>query len=183
MELILEKYNDTQIAKAKKIKAIIFDVDGVLTNGGIIYSNSGDEQKIFNVKDGQIMKHLRAHNFLTGAITGRVSELVDRRCKELKLDFHYQDIRDKYGVFQTILDNYNLKEEEVAYIGDDIIDLKIIKHAGLGICPADAIEYVKPYADIITAKKGGEGVLRESADFILAAQGLLENIVLDYEGH
>ncbi|MEX2336043.1 MAG: HAD hydrolase family protein [Fulvivirga sp.] len=181
MELILKKYNESQIARAKKIKAIIFDVDGVLTSGGIIYSNSGDEQKIFNVKDGQIMKHLRANNFLIGAITGRTSALVDRRCKELRLDFHYQDVRDKFAVYQNILREHNLEEEEVAYIGDDIIDLKIIKHAGLGITPADAIEYVKPYADIVTDKKGGEGVIREAADFILAAQGLLEGIVLGYE--
>lgn len=180
MEIILKKYSQSQIAKARKVRAIIFDVDGVLTNGGIIYTNQGDELKIFNVKDGQIMKHLRVHGIIIGAITGRVSELVDRRCKELKLDFHYQNVKDKLDVYQQILKEYSLQTDEVAYIGDDIIDLRLIKEAGLGIAPADALEYVKSYADVVTEKNGGEGVVREAADFILASQGLLEGVVESY---
>ncbi|ELR70579.1 3-deoxy-D-manno-octulosonate 8-phosphate phosphatase [Fulvivirga imtechensis AK7] len=180
MEIILKKYSQSQIAQAKKIRALIFDVDGVLTNGGIIYTNSGDELKVFNVKDGQIIKHLRDHKIIIGAITGRTSELVDRRCKELKLDFHYQNVKDKFAVYQEVLKKYQLRDEEVAYIGDDIIDLKLIKQAGLGIAPADALEYVKSHADVVTEKGGGDGVVREAADFILAAQRVLEDLVNKY---
>lgn len=180
MEIILKKYSQSQIDKARKIKALIFDVDGVLTNGGIIYSNSGDEQKVFNVKDGQIIKHLKSNHLIIGAITGRTSELVARRCEELKLDFFYQHVKDKFAVYNKILEEYNLSDDQVAYIGDDIIDLKLIKYAGLGVAPADALEYVKAYADVITEKSGGEGVVRETADFILASQGLLDEIVKSY---
>lgn len=180
MEIILKKYSQSQIDKARKIKAIIFDVDGVLTNGGIIYTNSGDELKVFNVKDGQIIKHLKTNNLIIGAITGRTSELVARRCEELKLDFFYQHVKDKFAVYNDVLEKYKLSDDQVAYIGDDIIDLKLIKYAGLGVAPADALEYVKGYADLVTEKKGGDGVVRETADFILASQGLLEEIVKSY---
>lgn len=180
MEIILKKYTQFQISKAKKIRAVVFDVDGVLTNGGIIYTNNGDELKVFNVKDGQIIKHLKAHKILVGAITGRTSALVDRRCKELNLNFHYQNVNDKFAVYQEVLKKYQLRDEEVAYIGDDIIDLKLIKQAGLGIAPADALEYVRAHADVVTEKGGGDGVVREAADFILAAQGVMEQVLNNY---
>ncbi|UII24828.1 HAD-IIIA family hydrolase [Fulvivirga maritima] len=181
MEIILKKYTQSQIEKAKNIKAFIFDVDGVLTDGGIVYSNSGDETKVFNVKDGAIIKHLRNSGLIVGAITGRESALVERRCKELKLDFFYQGIKDKFEVYKNILSEYNLSDEQVAYIGDDIIDLKVIINAGLGIAPADGVEYIKAQADLITEKGGGSGVVREAADFILSAQGFLENIINQYK--
>lgn len=180
MEIILKKYSQSQIAMAKHIKAIVFDVDGVLTNGGIIYTNSGDELKIFNVRDGQIIKHLKRNDIILGAITGRTSALVARRCQELDLDFFYQDVKDKFAVYEEVIKKYELEEVQVAYIGDDIIDLKPLKYCGLGIAPADAPEYVKTYADVVTDARGGEGVLREAADFILASQGLLRGVIENY---
>ena len=180
METILKKYDTQLIAKASKIKALIFDVDGVLTDGGIIYTNSGDELKQFNVKDGQIIKHLKNNNIIVGAITGRDSALVARRCEELKLDFVYQKAKDKYSVYQQILNDYKLTSSEVAYIGDDVIDMKVIREVGLGVTPADAIEYVKEYADMVALNNGGHGVVRETADLILAAQGLLNDVIESY---
>ncbi|WP_297443791.1 HAD hydrolase family protein [Sulfurimonas sp.] len=163
--------------KAKLIKAIVFDVDGVLTDGGIIYDNAGMEIKRFNVKDGQIISHLKKAGFVVGAITGRDSQVVKNRCEELKLDFHYHGSSDKLVQYEKIKENYSLKDEQIAYIGDDIIDLGILSRCGLGATPQDARSYMKENVDYVTPSKGGEGALRDFADMILDAQDLLESII------
>lgn len=164
--------------RAKNIKAIVFDVDGVLTDGGIIYDNSGMEYKRFNVKDGQIISHLKNAGFIVGAITGRDSQVVKDRCKELKLDFHYHGSSDKLVQYEKIKETYLLKDKEIAYMGDDIIDLSILCRCGFSATPNDAREYIKKYADYIAPSNGGDGALRDMADFILDKQGLLEQLVL-----
>lgn len=181
MESILIRYNSEIIDKAAKVRALIFDVDGVLTDGGIIYTNSGDELKKFNVKDGQIIQHLIKNNIIVGAITGRSSPLVERRCIELKLNFFFQGIKNKYECLLDVMEKYKLNLDEVAYIGDDIIDLKIIDQCGLGVAPADALEYVRETSDIVTVTSGGNGVIREIGDLILAAKGLLSGIVENHK--
>ncbi len=163
--------------KAKKIKAIVFDVDGVLTDGGIIYDNAGMEIKRFNVKDGQIISHLKKNGFIVGAITGRNSQVVKNRCEELKLDFHFHGSHDKLVQYKRIKEEYHLLDEQIAYIGDDIIDLPILTRCGLASTPNDARVYMKKYVDYVTPSKGGEGALRDLADFILDKQGLLESII------
>ena len=170
--------------KAKKIKLIAFDVDGVLTDGGIIYDNSGMEIKRFNVKDGQIISHLKKNGIVVGAITGRNSQVVKNRCEELKLDFHFHGSSDKSVQYEKIKEKYNLSDEEIAYIGDDIIDLPILTRCGLSATPNDAREYIKRYVDFITPSKGGDGALRDLADMILEEQGILEGIIekLLYKG-
>lgn len=167
-------------SKAKKIKAIAFDVDGVLTDGGIIYDNSGMEIKRFNVKDGQIIAHLKRADFVVGAITGRDSQVVKNRCEELKLDFHYHGSSDKLVQYEKIKEDYNLKDEEIAYIGDDIIDLPILTRCGLSATPHDARTYIKSYVDVVTDSRGGDGALRDLADMILASQELFGTILNDY---
>ena len=168
--------------KALKIKAIIFDIDGVLTDGGIIYDNSGMEIKRFNVKDGQIISYLKKNGFIVGAITGRNSEVVKYRCKELKLDFHYHGSSNKLIQYERIKKEYNLEDEHIAYIGDDIIDLSILHRCGLSATPQDSRSYIKKHVDIVMPSKGGEGALRDFADYILEKQGILDKILLEQLG-
>ncbi len=165
------------LEKAKKIKAIIFDVDGVLTDGGIVYDNNGMEYKRFNVKDGQIIKYLRKYNILTGVITGRDSQVVRNRCNELKIDFHYHGVEDKLEKFRLALDSFNLKASEVAYVGDDINDLPVLVRCGLSCTPADGHEAVKEKVDYVSVKQGGYGVLRDLADLVLVSKGYYHEIV------
>ncbi|KYG77031.1 3-deoxy-D-manno-octulosonate 8-phosphate phosphatase (KDO 8-P phosphatase) [Roseivirga ehrenbergii] len=168
----------TEIAeKAKKIKAIIFDVDGVLTDGRIIYNNEGMESKEFNVKDGQIIQHLKLHEILTGVITGRDSQVVRNRCNELKFDFHYHGVKRKGEKFEDILMEFGLNADEVAFIGDDIIDLPVLTQCGLAATPADGHYKVKEHVDLVLQAKGGEGALRELADLVLESQGFYELII------
>lgn len=110
--------------RAKSIKVLITDIDGVMTDGGIIYDDLGAEYKKYNVKDGLIVQHLRKAKILVGAITGRASQVVENRCEELKFDFHYHGVKDKGKKLAEILQIIEVNMEEVAYIGDDLIDLR-----------------------------------------------------------
>lgn len=169
--------NITLINKAKKIRAILFDVDGVLTDGGIIYDNDFNEYKRFNVKDGQIISHLRKDGFIVGVITGRDSEVVKKRCEELNLDFHEHGANNKLQKYENFKQAYHFDDEEIAYIGDDIIDLSVLSRVGLSSCPADARLYMKDNVDLVLESKGGDGVLRDLCDFILQSQNKLESII------
>ncbi len=170
--------NENILERAQQIKAILFDVDGVLTDGGIIYDDNGIEYKRYNVKDGQIISHLKKLGFAVGAITGRESDVVKNRCSELKLDFHKHGVKDKLVEYNCFKDIYHFKDEQIAYIGDDIIDLSILVRCGLSATPSDARSYMKESVDIITSSKGGEGVFRDVADYILDSQGLLKQLIL-----
>jgi 3-deoxy-D-manno-octulosonate 8-phosphate phosphatase (KDO 8-P phosphatase) len=163
--------------RAKKIKAILVDVDGVLTDGGLYYDNNGNEFKKFNVKDGQIVKFLRENMIILGVITGRDSKVVDRRIEELRFDFYRKGVDNKEKVFNEFLNIYSLSEDEVSYIGDDIIDIKILRRVGFSGTPSDSREYIKNIVHFVTKSKGGEGAFRDFADYILDSKELLENIV------
>ena len=159
------------------VKAIFFDVDGVLTDGKITYDDAGREIKNFNVKDGLIISHLKKAGIITGAISGRESPAVTRRCAELKVDFCHQGIIDKASTFEKLVKHYKLKHKEVAFIGDDINDMPIFRIAGFSVCPADTFDYVKESVDMVTSTKGGNGVFREVADLVLDSKGLLKKIL------
>ena len=173
----MSHYSKEQIKKASIIKAIFFDVDGVLTDGKIIYDENGKEIKTFHVRDGLIISYLKKAGILTGAISGRESAAVSKRFAELKIDFCHQGIVDKAMVFEKLMVHYKLKAKEVAFIGDDLNDLPVFRLAGMAICPADTLEYIKEKADLVTKARGGEGVLREVADLILEAKGFLEKVL------
>jgi 3-deoxy-D-manno-octulosonate 8-phosphate phosphatase (KDO 8-P phosphatase) len=177
LKQILSKYSKEQVKKAGVIKAIFFDVDGVLSDGKIIYDETGKELKNFNVKDGQIISFLKKEGIIVGAISGRESATTTKRCAELKIDFCHQGIVDKGSAFEKLAKHYQLKYKEIAFIGDDINDLPVFRIAGLSACPADTFDYIKERADLVTFAKGGKGVLREVADLVLAAKGVMEKIV------
>lgn len=170
--------NSTELNdKASKIRCIICDVDGVLTNGAIIYDNSGMEYKNFNVKDGQIVKYLKNNHILIGVITGRDSKVVKYRCDELGFDFHYHGIKEKGLLLDDICDKFNIALEEIAYIGDDINDIPILTKIGMSVTPNDGHYTLTQFVDWRTNADGGSGVLREVADYILSAQNKYENIL------
>jgi 3-deoxy-D-manno-octulosonate 8-phosphate phosphatase (KDO 8-P phosphatase) len=177
LKQILDRYTKAQVKKASHIKAIFFDVDGVLTDGKIVYDDTGHEIKAFNVKDGLIISHLKKAGIIVGIISGRESLAVSRRCTELQLDFCHQGIMDKGTTCEKLMAHYNLKPRHVAFIGDDINDLPVFKKVGFTICPKDAIVYLHNRVDLVTFASGGQGVLREVADLVLAASGLLKKMV------
>lgn len=177
MKQILASYTKEQVKKASNIKAIFFDIDGVLSDGKIIYDETGVETKNFNVKDGYIISHLKKAGIIVGAISGRESGATTKRCAELKVDFCHQGIIDKASVFEKLTKHYQFKSKEVAFIGDDINDLCVFKLAGLSVCPADTFDYIKDKVDLVAFTKGGNGVLREVADLVLAARGEMEKIL------
>ncbi|MFC3417733.1 KdsC family phosphatase [Algoriphagus hitonicola] len=183
-EKIIQAYfagvSEEVLIKAAKIKLLITDVDGVLTDGGIIYDDLKTEYKKYNVKDGLIVQHLRKARIMVGAITGRSSPVVENRCEELRFDFHYHGIKDKGKKLLELLETLEIQLDEVAYIGDDLIDIPVMKEVGLAVVPLDALEYVKPMANFISRFPGGKGVFRETADLILFAQGKLSGIIQSY---
>lgn len=177
MKNILDKYPVEIIEKAKAIKVIITDIDGVMTDGKIIYDDNGLEYKNFFVRDGQIMRFLREAGIKVGAITGRESQVVKNRCEELGFDFHYHNAKDKIAVWEEIINKYGLSEVNVAYIGDDLLDMPLFARSGISATPADAPAYVKSKADLVLNTKSGKGVFREFADIVLAAQDQWEMII------
>lgn len=153
------------------IRAIITDVDGVLTDGGIIYDNQLNELKRFNAKDGMIVRPLQELGFIVGAITGRESEVVRRRLNELKFDFHFHGIGKKIEKYEAIKVRFGLQDQEIAYIGDDVNDLPIIAQCGLSACPADAVTWVQERVKVVLPTKGGQAAFRAFAELIVFEQG------------
>ncbi len=177
MKDISGKYPKEIVKKAAGLKAIFCDVDGVLSDGKITYDSEGRELKSFNVKDGQIIKHLKAAKIIVGLISGRESKAVTQRAADLKLDFCHQGILDKHGALEKLIKHYKLKSVEVAFIGDDINDLSVLRKVGLSVCPADTFDYIKKEVDLVTFAKGGKGVLREVADLVLDAKDKFQTII------
>jgi 3-deoxy-D-manno-octulosonate 8-phosphate phosphatase, YrbI family len=173
-----------QIAKkAKNIKLLACDVDGVLTRGEIIVLNSGEEVKIWNVKDGLGYHELKSvfPRIKTAWITGRESEQVKQRAESMGIDYLVQNCMGKKAAFDAILEETGLKASEMAYIGDDIVDIPVLKLAGFSVCPKDAIEEVKKYVDIISPFNGGEGVIRDVIEIILKAKGEWKKVLDRYK--
>lgn len=163
--------------KAQKIKLVAFDVDGVLTDGKIIYTDNGVELKAFNCKDGQGMNMLVHSGYITAIITARTSQIVERRAKDLNVTHVYQGAKNKISALSEILDMYGFGLEEVAYVGDDFPDICILDKVGLACCPIDAVDEVKSVCHFISDKKGGEGAVRDVANLILASSGKLERFL------
>ena len=194
-------------ARAKKIKLLLFDVDGVLTDGSIwlfpapagaqqstqeharehadrggfaFVSQSMVEAKGFNAHDGTAISLARLGGLKTGLITKRISETVALRARDLRLDHVHQGVHDKLTVFNQILQQEGLQADEAAYVGDDVIDLPVMRHCGLAIAVPNGRERVKAEAHFITEHPGGAGALRDAVEFILQAQGTLDRVIDEY---
>ena len=159
-------------ATAKNIELLILDVDGVLTDGSIILDNEGNEFKAFHVRDGHGIKMLQRAGIMVAIITGRQSKVVARRAKELGITEVYQRCILKSVAYDHLLDKTGLSDAEVAYIGDDIVDIPLLRKVALPVAVADATDETKAEATMVTKNRGGRGAVREVTDFILKAKGL-----------
>ena len=169
------------LKKLKNIELFLTDVDGVLTDGRIILDNNGNEMKFFNVKDGHGIKMLQRYGIKVGIVTGRESEVVVHRAKELGINMIFQKIRVKLDIVEKILNENNLNFSQIAYCGDDIVDIPVLKRAGVSFTVNDAVNECKKVVDYITQKNGGEGAVREITDLILKAKGFWEDVKDRYE--
>lgn len=160
LESLMKKRENTQKAK-KTIRLVATDCDGVLTDGGMYYSESGDELKKFNTLDGMGFELLRNHGIKTAIITGESTELVKRRAQKLKVDDLIMGEKDKLGALKRLCEKYEISLEEAAYIGDDIFDIPAIEACGYGCAPQNALDEVKESAKFVTKLSGGKGCLRE----------------------
>lgn len=156
------------------IKLVLLDVDGTLTDGGIYRGNNGEELKRFNVKDGYAIINAQKLGIEFGIITGRKSELVEIRSNELKIKYLYQGISEKTVILEEIMQKTGLKKEEIAYMGDDLNDILIMKQSGLTGAPKDAADEVIQIADFVSEKNGGSGAVREFVEYILKKDGKWE---------
>lgn len=171
---------DSIINLAKQIKLVIFDIDGVLTNGTLFMGDDGEEYKAFHSKDGHGMRMLIECGLQAAVITGRKSNVVAHRMQDLGIDIVYQGFRDKRPAFQQLLENTGLDRQDIAYMGDDVVDLPVMTQVGMAIAVADAHPFVIEHADYVTEKPGGCGAAREAIETILQAQGLLQHKLASY---
>ena len=159
------------------IKLVLLDVDGTLTDGGIYRGNNGEELKRFNVKDGYAIVNAQRLGIEFGIITGRKSELVEIRSNELKIKYLYQGISEKTVILEEIMQKTGLKKEEIAYMGDDLNDILIMKQSGLTGAPRDAADEVIQIVDFVSGKNGGSGAVREFVEYILKKDGKWETFL------
>ena len=171
---------DAIIKKIMPVKLLILDVDGVMTDGSIVFDSDGCETKSFNVRDGHGIKLFMRAGLKVALITARSSEVVSRRAAELGIDIVHQGATDKLSAFSEILKELSLEPNETAYMGDDIIDLPVLTRVGFSVTVADACVEVIERVDYITGSKGGRGAVREAVEVILKAQSKWEGALEPY---
>ncbi|MDR1395993.1 MAG: HAD hydrolase family protein [Deltaproteobacteria bacterium] len=167
-------------SQVSEIKWLGLDVDGVMTDGGIIIDDEGRESKRFHSRDGHGLKMLLRAGFKCALITGRRSRVVELRAKDLGITEVYQGVFDKLAVYREILARYGLKESQTAFAGDDIVDLPVLVRCGLAMAPADACPEVLAAAHFVAPAKGGRGAVRQMAEYILKGQGLWDELLSRY---
>ena len=168
------------LVKARKIELLLLDVDGVLTDGTIIYTHDGGESKGFNTRDGFGLRMLQDAGVAVGVITARTSEAVSRRAADLGFAHVYQGQKDKAAVYREILVQTGLDRNQTAYMGDDLMDLPLLTRVGCSFAPADGVAEVRQRVDYTTEQGGGHGAVREVCDLLLEARGELAPIVARY---
>jgi len=173
-------YSEELLSKAKVIKLLICDVDGVLSDGKIYFGNKEEELKSFSVKDGLGITQLLNNGIQVAIITGRRSEIVERRAKELGISLVFQGKKNKQAAYLEIIRQLKIEQHQIAYIGDDLPDLPLMQQSGIGISVADGHWLVRQHADWITVSVGGNGAVREVCDLLLSAQNKLSQIHSSY---
>ncbi len=168
------------LEKAARIKLVVFDVDGVLTDGSLYIGDDGQEYKAFHSRDGHGMKLLQESGVRIGIITGRTSRVVEHRMASLGIEHVYQGQLDKLPAFQDLMEKLDLSPDAVAYVGDDVVDLPIMVRVGLAIAVADAHPMVARHAHWQTAQPGGRGAARDVCELMLEARGLLQDLFTQY---
>ena len=169
------------IEKIKKVRLLILDVDGVLTDGRIIYDSKGRDSKFFDVHDGLGVYLLKRAGIKTILITAKGSKTIKPRAKDMRVEEYYEDVFPKTKVLDTILDKHGLTKEEICFIGDDLVDLSIMKAVGFAVAVANGSLDIKAIASYITQKTGGRGAVREVAELILKTQGKWDEAIVIYQ--
>lgn len=172
--------SEAVLASAKKIKVMIFDVDGVMTDGGLMIGDDGQEYKTFHSQDGLGMKLLKKSGVQMAIITGRTSNVVTKRAESTGIEHFYQGIDDKLAAFNDLIKKMDIHPDEAAFMGDDIVDVPPMLRCGLAITVPDAPESVKARAQYVTNKSGGKGAVREACELIMQAQNTLEAMTEPY---
>ena len=172
---------ESLINKIKKIKILLLDVDGVLTDGRIIYDSRGRDSKFFDVHDGMGVYLLNQSGIPTVLITAKGSRAIKPRAKDMRIDIVFEDVSPKTSVLGKILNKYKVTPEELCFVGDDLVDLCLMKKVGLAVAVANGCPEVKKNAAYVTSKKGGRGAVREVAELILKTQGKWEEALKTYD--
>lgn len=177
MKQTTEPSKKAAFTRAKSICLVLMDCDGVLTDGQIILLPDGEEIKNFNVLDGQGITLAKKAGLKVGIISGRRSKVLSRRAKEGNYDFLFDKVKDKLLIYKALLEETKLTDSQVAFIGDDLGDLSIMRRVGLAIAVKTAVKEIKAVAHLVTKRKGGKGAVREAIEFILKAQGRWEEVI------
>jgi 3-deoxy-D-manno-octulosonate 8-phosphate phosphatase (KDO 8-P phosphatase) len=168
---LLAHANDEALARARMVKLLLFDVDGVLTDGHLFLDNQGEEYKAFNSRDGHGLKMLQRNGVPVGIITGRTSKIVEHRTRELGIRHVRQGCADKFPVYEQMIAELDLRPEQVGFVGDDVVDLPIMLRVGFAVCPQDGHFLVKRHSHWVTPSDGGRGAAREVCELLMLAQG------------
>lgn len=176
----IDEHRQLVYARAKEIRLLLLDVDGVLTDGTLHYRGDTGEGKSFHTQDGFGIRLLQEAGIDTGVITARKSEVVARRAGELKMRFIYQGMRNKNEAFKEILRDSGYRPFQVGYMGDDWLDLALLQRVGLAIAPANAVREVQEIVHFVTPRRGGAGAVRDACDLILAGKGLVAEMLQKY---
>ena len=168
-------------SKLADIRLLLLDVDGVMTDGGILYDANGVETKVFNVKDGHGIKMLQRHGIEVGIITGRISPVVAIRAKELGIELVYQGALKKLESYLDVKRKTGLVDSQIAYVGDDVIDVPVMRRVIFAAAPSDAVIEARTVAHYVTSLAGGRGAVREVCDLILKGRGLWGEVTARYE--
>jgi len=168
------------LSRAKLIRLMVFDVDGVLTDGGLYLSDSGEEFKRFNSLDGHGIKMLRASGVEVAIITGRTSRCVEIRAQNLGIQHVYQGVERKLDAMVDLLNKLKMSRDVAAYMGDDVVDLCVMRHVGLSISVPESPQLVREHSDYVTQRSGGHGAVREACELIMSAQETLDAQLAPY---